>query len=142
MNASPLSICVLVVDATESMHDLYRRLFGPDHLGQRNNYEVVMVSDGESASKELENFEPDILVTDTRTPGANCIELARAVIQKNANARIVFATSPGAVDPDAMRGVPGSVMLLKPFDASDFILTIDAAAGFITFRRQASGSSS
>ncbi|KAB8198263.1 response regulator [Lysobacter maris] len=63
-------------------------------LGMEVDIEVVgMAGDGESAWRELQRLQPDILVTDIEMPGLTGLELAQRVQRHELATRVVIVTT-------------------------------------------------
>jgi DNA-binding NtrC family response regulator len=103
---------VLVVDdharARESMTDILQ------HAG----HDVRCCASAVEALKQLENWSPDVIITDLKMPGMSGIEFIRALGQRNVEAQTVMVTAHATVSSavDAMR-LGAFDYIEKPFDA-------------------------
>ena len=97
-----------------------------EELLAEGGYAVIAAASGAKAMEILEAGEPVIsgIVTDIRCPpGADGWELARRGRELNPNLAVVYFSGDSAHDHRA-RGVPDSVMVQKPFAASQIITAI------------------
>jgi DNA-binding response OmpR family regulator len=91
-------------------------------------YEVRVAASGEEALAILEEVEAEIsgLVTDIRLgEGPNGWELARTARELHAGLPVVYVSGDSAPD-HTSQGVPGSVMVQKPFATAQIITAISA----------------
>lgn len=100
-------------------------------LGERilleEGYEVVSVTDGETALIRLEDVDPDVILADVFLPLKSGYELCEAVKQdpRHRHARVVLVA--GALEPvdeEQMRRVGADGLLRKPFEASAVLETV------------------
>jgi DNA-binding NarL/FixJ family response regulator len=79
-----------------------------------NDYEVLdIVPDGRALVVKVAELKPDVVVSDVTMPGMNGLSAARAILDRNPEARIVFVTVQS--EPDVVRralalGVLGYVL--------------------------------
>jgi two-component system response regulator VicR len=103
---------VLVVDDDRAVQDAVR-----EELGHRD-YEVVIVSDGESALRLLDSLEPDVLVLDLELPNVSGPTVA-ARLRRMANPPRLLICSAIPYAPEIATDVEADAILLKPFVRSD-----------------------
>lgn len=89
---------------------------------QRAGYDVVAVSDGQSAYERLYQEPFTLLLTDIVMPGMNGIDLARRATRLDPDLKIMFITGFAAVALDGEDRAPrGSKVLSKPFHLRDLV---------------------
>ncbi len=98
------------------------------HVLTRENYEVVSTADGETALRELESSEFDVVLTDLRMGRIDGMDLLDRVKIKHADTKVVivtgYATVPSAID--AMR--KGAFhYLAKPYKLDEVRETVKRA---------------
>lgn len=86
---------------------------------------VEAASDGNSALKMLESFDPDIILTDINMPGMSGIDFIRKVRSTGNNVPVIFITARGEKDVmlNAIRLGAGD-FLEKPFEIDDVKLSV------------------
>jgi len=100
-------------------------------MGERilrdEGYEVVAVTDGETAVLRLKDLAPDLIVADISLPGRSGYELCEYVKTsgKYPQTRVVLTAGPVAVYDEARAAAAGSDgFLRKPFEASVLLNTL------------------
>lgn len=115
---------VLIVEDHFEISETYRLIL------EAENHEVLVVSDGAKAlstyfERPAEGRPPfDIVVLDFRIPQIDGIEVAKRILAKVANQRILIASSypADAIARNVENSHIGMVELLtKPFDLADFV---------------------
>ena len=106
---------VLVVDDEEPILRLLARLLA--HRG----YEVAEASTVEEASRLVDAFEPELVISDVRMPGGGAIELHRQLRATRPALARNFIVITGDVSSVALRDpdLAGVALLAKPFTAAD-----------------------
>jgi CheY-like chemotaxis protein len=98
-------------------------------MGERilrdEGFEVVSVTDGETAMLRLGDADPDLIIADVFLPGKNGFELCRAVKAAHRHIRIILTA--GLLEPfdeEEARHAGCDAILKKPFEASVVMQTI------------------
>ena len=112
--------CVLLVEDDEIM-----RLSLEDRL-RLENIPVHAVGDLSSARKELEKWEIDLVITESRLPDGTGIELFSEISNRFPGIPVILMTAFGDIS-DAVSMVQAGALdyLTKPFDIKDFISKVD-----------------
>jgi len=113
---------ILVVDDEENVRHLVRL------LAERAGYRVVEASNAQEALKIIEDrvFEPRLLLTDIVMPGMNGIMLAAHAHHIRPSLPVMFMT--GFAD-EYQAQLSGSVVLRKPFKATELLSAIEEVIG-------------
>jgi len=89
-------------------------------LSLENDIEVVaQASDGIAALRYVQEYKPDVLVTDIEMPNLTGIDLAKAVKESGSDASVLIVTTfarPGYLDRARQAGVTGYVLKDAPSD--------------------------
>ncbi len=92
-------------------------------MGERilrdEGFEVVTVTDGDTALVRMADVDPDLVLADVFLPGKNGFELCRAIKPANRHVRIVLTA--GLLEPfdeDEARKAGCDAIIKKPFEAS------------------------
>ncbi len=100
-------------------------------MGERilrdEGYEVVSVTDGETALLRLADVDPDVIVADAFLPGRSGLDICRFVKEtpRHAHVRIVLTAGMLKVlDEVEARAAGVSAIVKKPFEASVFLEVI------------------
>ena len=98
-------------------------------MGERilrdEGFEVVSVTDGETAMLRLGDADPDLIIADVFLPGKNGFELCRAVKAAHRHIRVILTA--GLLEPfdeEGARHAGCDAILKKPFEASVVMQTI------------------
>lgn len=112
---------ILVVDDKLNMRKLLATVLG-------EKYEITCAEDGAQALALLTSREFDVLLTDVRMPGADGLEILKAVRHLGLLTEVVLMTG-GSTLHDAVAGVaPGAFACLqKPFDPDVAALAVGRA---------------
>jgi DNA-binding NarL/FixJ family response regulator len=123
--ASAISMRILVVDDNA----LVRRGV-IDILASRTNWEICAeAQDGEEAIQKAQESRPDVILLDISMPGMNGLDVARAVRQELADAKILIMSQhdPASLLPTAIQaGADGCVD--KSRLATDLLSSIEGIA--------------
>ncbi len=100
-------------------------------MGERilaeEGFEVVTVSDGDSALVRLEDVDPDLVLADIVMPHRSGYEICRYVkiSPRHRHARVILTAGAGdAVDEEEVRRTQADGFLRKPFEASVLVRTV------------------
>ncbi|HTM45047.1 MAG TPA: sigma-54 dependent transcriptional regulator, partial [Polyangiaceae bacterium] len=123
---------VLVVD------DEANARAGLAELLRDDGYTVETAADGFKALPKLEEFAPDLLLTDLRMPGMDGIELMRKAKELDPDSEVIVMTAYGAVDTavSAMRQ-GASDYLTKPINVEELTLVIERVLERRRLRKEA-----
>src|SRR5581483_9139865 len=94
---------------------------------KEEGFDVVSVTDGDSAVKRLGDADPDLILADVFLPGKSGVELCRYVKghPKHRRARVVLTAGVlDAVDEAAAKEAGCDAIIRKPFEASTVIRTV------------------
>ncbi len=102
-----------------------------ERILREEGFEVVSVTDGQTAMLRLEDVDPDVVVADVFLPGVSGFELCRAVKTdtRYRHARVVLTA--GLLEPfdeDDARRSGCDAILKKPFEASAVLEAIQPLA--------------
>ncbi|HEY2022600.1 PAS domain S-box protein [Paraburkholderia sp.] len=106
---APAKLSILVVDDEAASREALCELLASF------DYDVEQAANADEALQLLTAGRVDVLVTDIALPGRSGVDLAKAVVERNANIRIVFASGGAAPSADALEFDFAS--LRKPFSA-------------------------
>lgn len=95
---------ILVVDDEPGIRKALTRLF------TNHGYEVRTAASGAEAVALLEDFTPDVVVSDFKMEGMNGLELLRLVAQRFPAARRILLSGFADIDEE-----PGVKMIAKPY---------------------------
>ncbi|MFY9790481.1 MAG: response regulator transcription factor [Candidatus Sulfotelmatobacter sp.] len=102
-----------------------------DILASRKNWEVCAeAQDGEEAIQKVQESRPDVILLDISMPGMNGLEVARAIRQEFADAKILIMSQhdPASLLPSAIQaGANGCVD--KSRLATDLLPSIESVVG-------------
>lgn len=104
-------------------------------MGERilleEGYEVVTVTDGETALVRLNDVDPDVILADVLLPLKSGYEICRHVKEdpRHRHARVVLLAGPlERVDEQEFRNVRADALLRKPLEASAVLETVKSLA--------------
>ncbi len=109
-------------------------------LLREDGYVVETAADGFKALPKLEDFNPDVVLTDLKMPGMTGQELLTRVRLRDPNCVVLVTTAYGAVESAvaAMRGGAAD-FLTKPIDVERLGLVLQRELERQTLRREAEG---
>jgi len=101
-------------------------------------YEVATAFDGESGLRLVEDFRPQILITDIRMPGMSGLQVLEAVKQAHPDIEVIVATAYGEMEV-AIRALQldASDFVVKPVSEDGLQLALRRAQERYNARRQA-----
>lgn len=90
------------------------------------SFDVVMVTDGDTAVRAFEESTPDICVLDVMLPGRDGFTIAREIRQLNPSVPIIFVTAKDQTE-DVLKGFSagGNDYIRKPFSMEELIVRIN-----------------
>ncbi len=104
-------------------------------MGERilleEGFEVVTVTDGETALIRVSDVDPDVILADVLLPSKSGYEICRHVKQhpRHRHARVVLLAGPlDPVDHEELRRVQADGLLRKPLEASAVVETVKSLA--------------
>jgi DNA-binding response OmpR family regulator len=105
---------------------------------KREGFEVKAVGDGEQAMKEINSFDPDLVVLDIMLPGMNGLEVCRR-IRANSSTPVIMLTARGE-ELDRILGleVGADDYLAKPFSFRELLARIRSILRRVEMDRQTS----
>lgn len=98
-----------------------------ERILREEGYEVVTVTDGETAIVRLADVDPDVVLADVLLPSKSGYEICRHVKAhpRHRHARVVLLAGPlDPVDEEELRRVEADGLLRKPFEASIVLDTV------------------
>jgi DNA-binding response OmpR family regulator len=111
---------VLFVEDESALRRTYKRFFAA-------RYEVAFAGSGTEARRQLEEFEPEVLVLDLRLPDTDGVTLLQEIRQSRPALPVIVTTSYVSMEPLInVLDLGHSGYLVKPFDMEDLAARIDA----------------
>ncbi len=110
-----------------------------ERILREEGFEVVSLTDGETALLRLDDADPDVIVADAFLPGKSGFDLCRYVKSHPRHKHVRVVMTAGLLEPfdeaeAARAGCDG--ILKKPFEASLLVKTIKPLAGEAQFARE------
>jgi DNA-binding NtrC family response regulator len=97
-------------------------------LLREEGYAVEVAADGFKALPKLEEFEPDVLLTDLQMPGLDGIALMRKAHQQDPHLAVIVMTAFGAIQTAVSAMREGATdYLTKPLDLDELTISIERA---------------
>lgn len=98
-------------------------------MGERilkdEGYEVVSLTDGNTAALRMSDVDPDLVIADAFLPGMNGFDLCRYAKTRHRHVRVILTAGLlETFDPEQARQVGCDAILKKPFEASVVTETI------------------
>ena len=96
----------------------------------RHGYDVRVAESGEQGLEQLEEFKPDVVLSDYRLPGIDGLELLSRIRRTDSQIKLIMITGHGSVEVavDAMKAGAYDY-LSKPVVLSELKLLLDRAVG-------------
>jgi DNA-binding NtrC family response regulator len=124
---------ILVVDDEASARTPLAELL------RQADYEVETAADGFKALGRLEEFEPDLVLTDLNMPGMDGVELLRKVKEHDPERPVVLMTAFGGVETAVSAMKEGAAdYLTKPLNTDELEIILERAVERVKLRREAS----
>jgi len=112
---------ILVVDDKDNMLKLFAKILGDD-------CELTTAADGGRALSLVEAQDFDVVVTDLKMPGADGLEVLKAVKRRQPDTEVVMMTAYATVNDAVLAMKQGAYdYLQKPFDPDAAVLTVTRA---------------
>jgi len=112
---------VLFVEDEAALQYSYQRFF-------EGKYAMAYAPTGAEAMRQLEGFEPDVLVLDMRLPDTDGIALLQRIREKRPKLPVVVTTAYVSMEPLMnVLDLGHSRYLVKPYELSELAAAIDAA---------------
>jgi len=112
---------VLFVEDEAALQYSYQRFF-------EGKYSMAYAPTGAEAMRQVEAFEPDVLVLDMRLPDTDGIALLQRIRERRPTLPVVVTTAYVSMEPLMnVLDLGHSRYLVKPYELSDLAAAIDAA---------------
>lgn len=112
---------VLFVEDETTLRRTYHRFFA-------ERYDVAFAASGTEARRQLQEFEPEVLVLDLRLPDTDGVTLLQEIRASRPELPVVVTTSYVSMEPLLnVLNLGHSGYLIKPFEMEDLAARIDAA---------------
>ncbi len=122
---------VLVVDDEENLRVVLRALL------RKNGYEVEVAEGGQAALARVDDFDPDVVLTDVKMPKMTGLELLARLKAGGSQATVIVMSAFGNVDLALEAIKKGAYDYLpKPFKPDEVILTLKKAEEREALRRE------
>jgi CheY-like chemotaxis protein len=98
-----------------------------ERILREEGYEVVSVTDGDTALLRLDDVDPDVILADVFLPSRSAIEICRLVKADPRRRHVRIVATAGlleAFDEEEARQAGADAIIKKPFEASAMIATI------------------
>ena len=96
-----------------------------ERILREEGYEVVSLTDGETAIKRMADVDPDLVIADAFLPGRSGFELCRHIKTNHRHARVILTAGLlERLDEAEARQSGCDAVLRKPFEASAAMATI------------------
>jgi DNA-binding response OmpR family regulator len=119
--APPPSRKVLFVEDEAALQYSYERFF-------KGKYSMAYAPNGAEAMRQLESFQPDVLVLDMRLPDTDGIALLQRIREQRPTLPVVVTTAYVSMEPLMnVLDLGHSRYLVKPYELSELAAAIDAA---------------
>ncbi|MFN3235113.1 MAG: response regulator [Gammaproteobacteria bacterium] len=96
---------------------------------QRANHEVKIAQDGEEAVAVLQDYSPDLMITDILMPKKSGTTLIAEIKEQHPNMEIIAISGGGRTDPlgylDLSEELGASMSFAKPIDNEALLMSID-----------------
>lgn len=112
-----------------------------ERILREEGYQVVSVTDGETALKRMADVDPDLIVVDVFLPGVDGFELCRRVKSQDPHQHVRVVMTAGMLevfDEAEARRAGADAIIKKPFEAS---VVVDIIKPLIADAQQARGQS-
>jgi DNA-binding NarL/FixJ family response regulator len=105
-------------------------------LEQDPRFEIVgLAADAEDAARLVDSVEPDVVLLDAGTPGADPLEATRMIMQGEDAPRVLILAAPeDELDAVEAHAAGARAFLKKPRSASDLLETLEIAAALAQAR--------
>ncbi|MHA6260650.1 response regulator transcription factor [Sporosarcina sp. CAU 1771] len=112
---------ILVVEDEQSIRTLL------DYNLKQENYETILVADGEQAIRKVESENPDLLLLDLMLPKMDGIEVCKTLRNKGINIPIIMLTAKGD-ELDKLQGleIGADDYMTKPFSPREVVARVKA----------------
>ncbi len=125
---------VLLVDDSPHAQRMGERILSEE------GYEVVTVSNADSALIRLDDVDPDVVIADTVMPGRNGFEICQYLKMSPRHKHVRVILTAGVLEPleeDQAKRVEADGTLKKPFEASALVAAVKPLAEAATAARAA-----
>ncbi|HEY6555680.1 MAG TPA: sigma-54 dependent transcriptional regulator [Polyangiaceae bacterium] len=124
---------ILVVDDEANARSALSELL------RQEGYDVQASADGFKALAQVEEFAPDLVVTDLKMPGMDGVELLKKLHDDEPELPVVVMTAFGAVETAVAAMRSGATdYLQKPLNVDELLVVVERALELLRLRREAS----
>jgi DNA-binding response OmpR family regulator len=111
---------VLIVEDETALRRTYSRFF-------KDRYDLAFAANGTEARRQLEEFDPEVLVLDLRLPDTDGVTLLQEIRRSRPSLPVIVTTAYVSMEPliDVL-DLGHSGYLIKPFDIEDLAAHIEA----------------
>jgi DNA-binding response OmpR family regulator len=111
---------VLIVEDEPALRRTYSRFFA-------DRYDVAFAASGTEARRQLEEFQPEVLVLDLRLPDTDGVTLLQEIRSSRPSLPVIVTTAYVSMEPLInVLDLGHSGYLIKPFDMEELAARIDA----------------
>ncbi|MGH7547688.1 MAG: response regulator [Gemmatimonadales bacterium] len=112
---------VLFVEDETALRRTYNRFFA-------ERYHIAFAASGTEARRQLQEFDPEVLVLDLRLPDTDGVTLLQEIRAQRPSLPVIVTTAYVSMEPLInVLDLGHSGYLIKPFDMEDLAARIDAA---------------
>jgi two-component system response regulator HydG len=103
-----------------------------------NGYQVTTASSGEGALEQVQQSEPDLVLTDLHMPGMDGLALLRELKRRGVGVPVILMTAHGAIEPAVAAMREGAAdYLSKPLNIDELLIVMERALDGSRLRREA-----
>jgi len=112
---------VLFVEDETALRRTYNRFFA-------ERYDIAFAASGTEARRQLQEFDPEVVVLDLRLPDTDGVTLLQEIRVQRPSLPVIVTTAYVSMEPLInVLDLGHSGYLIKPFDMEDLAARIDAA---------------
>lgn len=109
---------ILIIEDDESVRTMLVTLL-------RDQFEIAAARDGEEGIKMIEEFKPQLVITDFQMPKKNGIDVIQYICLSKLNIKTIIASADaGCIEP-AAKAAGADIVIGKPFSSEEILNAID-----------------